>query len=364
MKNSAAPVPDHATPIAIPPAIPPEWARHKALWIGFPSHAREWLEDLEPARAEVAGLINALSDQEQMRVLVDGKEALAAAARLVRPPAEIVPAQLGDIWLRDTGPIFEGSGFRGFEVSRLKSSLPATAQPRSPAAHLFRFNGWGGKYVMAGDAGVNRCIAEKAGVMAVTHDFILEGGSIDLDGEGACLTTRQCLLNKNRNQGWDQQKAENALKEALNLTHILWLDEGLAGDHTDGHIDNIARFIAPGKVLCQSPAGADDPNATVLKAIERALGAMRDAAGRKLEVIALPSPGRVNGKDGEPMAASHMNFIIANGRIALPAYNDRAADAAAMLAKCFPQHQIVPLSARAVLTGGGAFHCITQQQPE
>lgn len=361
MKSNIAP--RHAA-AAASTAIPAEWARHKALWIGFPSHAREWLEDLEPAQAEVAGLINVLSDTEPMRVLVDGGQALTAARKLIKAPAEIIPARLGDIWLRDTGPIFgfEVSRFRGFEDKKNSS------QPRNPAAHLFRFNGWGGKYIMAGDEGVNETIAGLSGATPRRHDFILEGGSLDMDGEGACLTTRQCLLNKNRNSdypgGWDQQKAESALKEALGLTHILWLDEGLAGDHTDGHIDNIARFVAPGKVVCQSPSGADDPNAAVLKNIEKALGSMRDAAGRKLEIIAIPSPGRVENQEGELMTASHMNFIIANGHVAVPAYNDRAGDAVAALAKLFPSRKVIALSARAVLTGGGAFHCITQQEPE
>jgi agmatine deiminase len=255
--------------------------------------------------------------------------------------AEVIETPFGDIWLRDTGPIFDRAG----------------------RAHRFLFNGWGGKYDLPFDDRVGDAVAAVAGAEIVRHPFILEGGAIEMDGEGTLLTTRQCLLNPNRNPGWDEASAEAFLKRALGVTRVLWLDEGLANDHTDGHIDNLARFVAPGRVLCQAPVGADDPNADVLDEIALTLAAMSDAQGRKLEVIRIPSPGVVRGEDGDSIPASHMNFLIGNEAVVVPIYSDMGDDALKALAPLFPDRRIVGLSSTAILTGGGSFHCITQQEP-
>ena len=184
-----------------------------------------------------------------------------------------------------------------------------------------------------------------------------------MDGEGTLLTTRQCLLNPNRNAHWTEEGAEVALKRALGVEKILWLDEGLLNDHTDGHIDNLARFVAPGKVVCQSPANRDDPNHDVLEEIALSLGAMRDAKGRKLEVIRIPSVGLVEDEDGDPVPASHMNFLIGNSTVVVPIYSGSGDDAVNALASLFPDRRVLGLSSNAILTGGGSFHCITQQEP-
>lgn len=327
-------------PAAAPP--PAEWAPHAALWTAWPSDPTLWGEDLEPARVEVAAMVRALArGGETVKLLANGREAEMTAKLALGQNAEIVPARFGDIWLRDTGPIF-------------------TAKNRALG---FRFNGWGGKYVLDGDSEVAARVAYEAGAALKAHDVILEGGAIEMDGEGTLLTTRQCLLNPNRNPGWDEAAAEAALKAALGVEKILWLDDGLLNDHTDGHIDNLARFVAPGRIVCQAPRGADDPNAEVLDAIARALEAMTDAAGRKLDVIRIPSPGLVADEDGDPIPASHMNFVIGNGAVVVPIYSDTGDDAVRALAPLFPGRDVVGLSANAILTGGGAFHCITQQQP-
>jgi agmatine deiminase len=323
--------------------VPPEWARHKAIWTAWPSAADLWGDDLAPARAEVAGMIRALADGgsgDRMRVLAHGREAEATAKLALGATAEIIPAAFGDIWLRDTGPIFHAGG-----------------------AHRFRFNGWGGKYQLPHDEEVADQIASLAGVDLTRHDFILEGGAIELDGEGTLLTTRQCLLNPNRNSHWTEAAAELELRRALGAEKILWLDEGLANDHTDGHIDNLARFVAPGRVVCQAPYGKKDPNADVLEEIALSLAAMRDAQGRKLEVIRVPSPGLVEDEDGDPVPASHMNFLIGNTTVVVPIYSDSGDDAVRALAEAFPGRKVVGLSSHAILTGGGSFHCITQQEP-
>lgn len=322
--------------------IPAEWAPHKALWTGWPAAADLWGETLDPARLEVAAMVRALAEGgETVKILAHGREAEASAKLALGGAAEVLPGRYGDIWFRDIGPIFDAEG----------------------VAHGFRSNGWGGKYQLPHDGTVAAQIAEHAGALFAQHDFILEGGAIEMDGEGTLLTTRQCLLNPNRNPHWTEAAAEAELKRALGVEKVLWLDEGLLNDHTDGHIDNLARFIGPGRVVCQAPWNEEDPNADVLDEIALALGGMTDAKGRKLEVIQIPSPGLVVDEDGEAIPASHMNFIIGNGTVVVPIYSDAGDDAVNALAPLFPKHKVIGISSHAILTGGGSFHCITQQEP-
>ncbi len=179
------------------------------------------------------------------------------------------------------------------------------------------------------------------------------------------MTTRQCVLNPNRNSGWDHLAAEAALASALGARKVLWLGEGLANDHTDGHVDNLARFVAPGVVVCPMPYGRGDPNSAAYDAAARDLAAMTDAEGRRLKVVRIPSPGRVTDEDGEVVAASHMNFLIANDAVIVPLYGDEQVGALALqaLGSLFPGREMIGLPSRAILTGGGSFHCITQQEP-
>ena len=280
--------------------LPAEWSPQKAIWTAWPADPDEWNGDLAPPRRDVAALVRALAPANRVRVLASGAEAEASARAEFGALADIVPARYGDIWLRDTGPIFARTGER-------------------LVALRFRTNGWGGKFDLPADRTVGDEIARLAGVPTRKFDFVLEGGAVEQDGEGTILATRQTLLNANRN-GWTERQAEAALREALGAKKIIWLDEGLLNDHTDGHIDTIARFVAPGRVVCQSPAGADDPNAAILNEIARALEAATDAAGRKLDVVRIPSPGLVVNDLGEVAPASHVNFVIANVVVAVPVY--------------------------------------------
>lgn len=324
--------------------VPPEWAPHRAIWVGFPSHPELWEADLEPAQAEAAALARALAGPggERVRLLVCGEAAADAAVRLLGDTVEIVRGRFGDIWLRDTGPIFV-----------------------SPAeAVAFRFNGWGGKYVLAGDETVAEQIAAAAGAVLARHDFVLEGGALEHDGEGTVITTRECLLNPNRNRGWSEAVAEAALRDALGARKVIWLGNGLLHDHTDGHVDNLARFVAPGVVAIPVAFGEKDPNAGIYDAAAQALAGQTDAAGRTLKVMRVPSPGQIIGPDNLPVPASHMNFVIANRVVIVPTYGGPgAAWALKALAELFPGREAVGLPARALLTGGGSFHCITQQEP-
>jgi agmatine deiminase len=319
---------------------PPEWAEHEWVWIGFPSHADLWEDDLEPARLEIAAFAAAVHAEgagEEVR-LIAADAASARAARELAPFATVLQEPFGDIWLRDTGPIIVRSG-------------------QGRRARSFRFNGWGGKYKLEGDDSIGLRLAEGAGMEAERLDWILEGGALDVDGTGLAVTTEQCLLNPNRNPGLSREEVEARLREDLGIERLLWLGAGLLNDHTDGHVDNLARFVAEGTLAIPEPAGSDDPNSVVY----------RDARARAesfgLKVEPLPSPGRVE-RDGEIVPASYMNFYIGNSAVVVPLYgaaNDEAAVTA--IGRLFPGRRAVGIQAPHALTGGGSFHCISQQVP-
>ena len=318
----------------------PEWAPHQAVWIGFPSHPDLWETDLVPAQAEVAAFaaaVHADGRGESVR-LVAADPASARDAAALAPFAEVVQEPFGDIWLRDTGPILIGQG-----------------AGRTAAA--FRFNGWGGKYDLAGDDTISLRLAETIGLNAVRHDWVLEGGAVEVDGTGLLVTTEQCLLNPNRNPRLGRDEIEERLRADLGADRILWLGEGLANDHTDGHVDNLARFVGANRLAIPEGAGSDDPNGAVYE------DAARRARAAQVEVVRLPSPGRVE-RDGELIPASYMNFYIGNAAVIVPTYgapNDEAAVAA--VGRLFPGRAAIGLRADHVLTGGGSFHCISQQIP-
>jgi len=317
----------------------PEWAHHEAVWIGFPSDPDLWLGDLKPAEREVAAFAEAIHANGKGEVvrLVAAHEGAAQTAKNLAPFAEVLVEPFGDIWLRDTGPIVLGSG-------------------KGRRAQGFGFNGWGGKYDLDGDQDVGERIAGRAGLPFAKADWILEGGAIDHDGSGMVITTEQCLLNPNRNT-LTRAQVEERLRSDLNFERVVWLGPGLLNDHTDGHVDNLARFVAPGRVAIPT-AAEEDPNEAVY----------RDAAGRLgdagLDVVTLPSPGRVLGEDGDVIPASYMNFYIGNAAVVVPQYgvaNDRAAVEA--VEALFPDRVAIGLRADHILTGGGSFHCISQQVP-
>ncbi len=317
---------------------PAEWARHAAVWIGFPSHPELWVEDLAPARDEVVAFARAVHADgagERVLLVAADAEAAEAARTLAGDFAEVVVEPFGDIWLRDTGVIVDGEG----------------------TGHGFAFNGWGGKYDLPGDNSVGKGLARQRGIASSAHDWVLEGGAIDGDGSGLVVTTEQCLLNPNRNPGLLRDEAERRLAEALGFGRVLWLGDGLRNDHTDGHVDNLARFVGPNRLAI--PQGeADDPNAAVYADAR----ARAEAAG--VEVVAIPSPGAVLA-DGEVIPASYMNFYIGNAAVVVPVYGQPADDdAVAALQAIFPDRRVVGLRADHILTGGGSFHCISQQIPE
>ena len=322
--------------------MPAEFAEQEWIWIGFPHDASLWEESLVPAQEQIAAYANVVAETgQQVRLVVHDAANEMRARGLTSASVILERHPYGDIWLRDTGPlvVFDGSGRR--------------------YARKFCFNGWGGKYDdMEGDQEVGGSMAEAAGLPLAQSDWILEGGAIDTDGSGLVVTTEQCLLNANRNPGLSRAQVEERLRSDLGLRDVLWLGEGLACDHTDGHVDNLARFIAPGELAIPMPTGADDPNATVYE------DARARARGFGLMIRDVPSPGRIEAADlVEP--ASYMNFAICNAVVVVPTYGTvHDADGVAAIGELFPDRATVGLPADAVLTGGGSFHCASQHVPK
>ncbi|RYE03517.1 MAG: agmatine deiminase family protein [Sphingomonadales bacterium] len=316
----------------------PEWAHHDAVWIGFPSHPELWVEDLEPARTEVAAFARAVHAEgrgEKVILVCADDEAAAAAKKLVGNAARILVEPFGDIWLRDTAAIIDGDGI----------------------GRDFAFNGWGGKYDLPGDDTIGARLGLKAKIETKSCGWILEGGAIDGDGTGLVVTTEQCVLNPNRNPQLSKADVERKLLDDLGYTSVLWLGNGLLNDHTDGHVDNLARFVGPNRLLIPV-ATENDPNWRVYQ------DAKLRAEAHGVEVVPFPSPGRVLDEEEEIIPASYMNFYIGNAAIVVPLYGQENDDSAVeALGKLFPTRQIVGQRADHILTGGGSFHCISQQIP-
>jgi agmatine deiminase len=328
----------------MPFQMPAEWAVHEAVWTAWPHDPDQWLEGLADPQRALMAMCAAIADGgkgERVELLVRDAGDEAAARELLGGAAAHVRfhhGPYGDVWLRDTGPIFVT---RDGEVS----------------AARFRFDGWGGKYVMPGDTEVAERVMRFLKLRGAAFDFVLEGGAIEVDGEGTLLTTKQCLLGGARNPGLDAAALEDRLRWALGVERIVWLDQGLLNDHTDGHIDTIARFVAPGVVACMEPADRD-PNRDAMLAI------IRDLEAAKLQVVTVKSPGAVVDRAGNLMPASYMNFYIGNTVVAVPTYgspNDGPAVEAIQV--MFPGRRVIGLPGKEVVVGGGAFHCCTQQQP-
>ena len=320
--------------------MPPEWAPQDWLWVGFPHDEHEWPGVLEPAQEQIAAFASAVAESgQEVRLLVRDAANAARAKELVSSLVTLEQRAYGDIWLRDTGPLI------------------VTDRCGMREARCFNFNGWGGKFLMDGDQSIGAELARDVGLPVTRTGWILEGGAIDGNGAGLCVTTEQCLLNPNRNPDMSRAQIEAALAHDLGFAQILWLGEGLKGDHTDGHVDNLARFVSAGEIALPMASGDDDPNEEIY--------ADARARARKfgLSVRDIPSPGLVGqAEDAEP--ASYMNFVITNRLVVVPIYGTAHDDEAVMaIADCFPDHDTIGLRADAVLAGGGSFHCASQQMP-
>ena len=320
--------------------LPPEWHAQDWIWIGFPHDPVEWPGFLEAAQVQMAQFASAVAESgQEVRLIVRDEANRARAASLVSEKVTLEVRRYGDVWLRDTGPLVVMD-----EAGRRK-------------AMRFGFNGWGGKYLMDGDQEIGAELAESACLAVETADWILEGGALDGDGTGLVATTEQCLLNPNRNPHLTRADLEMRLQRDLGYSRVLWLGEGLINDHTDGHVDNLARFVAPNVLALPRATGADDPNAAIYadaKARAEAMG---------VTVREVPSPGRVE-TDGRIEPASYMNFAITSKLVVVPIYGTAYDDeGVAAISELFPDRETVGSMADAVLAGGGSFHCSSQQMP-
>ena len=334
--------------------MPAEWEPHRATWLSWPHNRETWpdcFERVEPAMAEV---VRVLAETEDVYINVLGPEHerhVDALLRRIVPPERVryfhVPTN--DAWIRDHGAIF---------LRRETAEDPVIALD-------FEYNAWGGKYPPYDlDREVARQMAAALGVPRFAPGAVLEGGSVDVNGAGTLITTEQCMLNTNRNPSLERGEIERLLRECFGVEHVLWLGEGIEGDDTDGHVDDLTRFVAADTVVTVVESNARDPNFEPLAANRRRLAAIEQSGELTLRVVELPMP-TPQFNAGQRLPASYANFYIANACVLMPAFGCAADEAAReVLAHCFAQRRVVPVDCRALVAGLGALHCLTQQVPE
>lgn len=350
--------------------MPAEFEPQTCIYMLWPERGDVWHHNAEEACKAFSEVANAIAQFVPVVVGVSSSEYMARAQELLKEGVKIIVLPHDDAWARDVGPTFvinDRGELRGID---------------------WKFNAWGGitqgaYYPWDTDDKVAQRIIEYANVKRYrTEEFILEGGSIHVDGEGTLLTTKQCLLNPNRNPHLSQEQIETYLREYLNISKIIWLDNGLYNDETDGHIDNIACFARPSEVILSWTDDPNSPNYSICRDAMAVLENSTDAKGRKLTVhkLHLPQPVYITEEEysgiiksettrrstpNEPLPASYVNFLICNDGIVMPVFNDPMDKLAIeTLQSIFPQKKIVPVYSREIILGGGNIHCITQQQPK
>jgi agmatine deiminase len=333
------------TPCAQGFRMPAEWAGHERCWMAWPCRKELWENGLAEARQAYAAVARAIAGFEPVTMIAREDDAAQAGA-LCGPSVTVMTAQIDDSWMRDFGPTF------------------VMNDDGDVAGVSWQFNAWGEKYQgYADDAALAGRLLDRLGMPQFDAPFVLEGGAIHSDGEGTVLTTESVLLNPNRRMADSRAAAEALLHDWVGAERVIWLPAGLVDDETDGHIDNVACFAGPGRVLARIAPDPSDPNHAGLAANRALLSEARDARGRRLEVVPLPQTTRRDAA-GRPLAASYINFYIANGGIVMPSFADAEDNAAAVvIAAAFPGRRIVQVDARPLDRGGGGIHCITQQQP-
>lgn len=329
-------------------SMPAEWHPHKQCWMAWPCHVSTWSKvGLDKARVAYARVAKAIAEFEPVMLLVNPGDEDSAHA-LCGTTVTVISCPINDSWTRDTGPTF---------LLNDKKQL---------AGVDWIHNAWGGNYVdCVLDNQIASSVIQQTQARYFNAPLVMEGGSFHVDGEGTVLTSRECLLNVNRNPQLTQQEIEMYLCNYLGANKIIWLNKGLLGDETDGHIDEIATFIAPGKVLCLITSDKDDPNYHTLQENLETLKSATDARGRLLDVYCVEQPPATY-MDGERLTLSYINFYLANNGIVMPAFGYDTYDRAAykLFTQLFPDYKINQIDALDVFAGGGGIHCITQQQPE
>ncbi len=324
---------------------PAEWARHARTWMAWPARPATWHGGIDAARAAHVELAKAIAAFEPVTMVCSPGE-MAEASLMCGPGIELVPVPLSDGWMRDIGPTFVTDGAGGL------------------AGIDWIFNGWGGLHGdYAADALVAAEVLRLKACTRLAPPIVLEGGAVNGDGQGTLLVTEECLLDPRRNPGKSKADLEEVLAYYLGAKSVVWLGRGYEGDETGGHVDEIACFAGPGRVMLQVTADPEDPNYLTQHDNLTRLRSARDAAGRPLEVVEIPQPARRE-RDGNRLTLSYINFVFANGGIIMPSFGDPAdAQAFRIFANLFPDRKIVQLLADDLVVGGGGMHCITQQEP-
>lgn len=344
--------PKGPTPASLGFHMPAEWEPQQSTWLAWPHDPVTWPDRLPIVEEVYEQVIRALAPRQRVDLVVDpGDEAARVRKRLAGlPNVRFVEVPHADSWIRDYGPTF----------------VVKDAQGRREMAYVdWIFNAWGNKYeTLLPDDHIPELLEPTLKLRRLQPGIVMEGGAIDVNGAGSVLTTEQCLLNPNRNPHLDRATIELYLRDYLGVRKVLWLGEGIVGDDTDGHVDDIARFAAPRVVLAAVEENPRDPNFTPLQDNLKRLRGMTDADGKRFDIIEMPMPARVDDDEGEPLPASYLNFLIANGVVLLPVFGD-ANDARAkkILERAFPGREVVPVPSKDLVHGMGTVHCLSQQMP-
>jgi agmatine deiminase len=341
------------TPAELGFRMPAEWERQEAVWLSWPHNRATWPGNFRPIPRKFGEVAARISRRERVRINVAGRLQGRARSLIAKAGADMANVELfdhstNDAWCRDHGPIFVRNDRSG-EV----------------ALTDWQYNAWGGKYPPFDlDNLIPRRVAHSLGLRRFGNKMVLEGGSIDVNGAGLLLTTEACLLNRNRNPGLSRGQIERNLRDYLGVHTILWLGDGIFGDDTDGHVDDLARFFSESGVAAAVERNRRDPNHRALSENLERLRSLRTPSGGRLMIAELPMPAPAEFR-GRRLPASYANFLVINGAVLMPAFRQprRDREAQEVLASCFPGREVIPIDCLELVWGFGTLHCITQQQP-
>ncbi|MEI6589755.1 MAG: agmatine deiminase family protein [Verrucomicrobiota bacterium] len=341
------------TPAGLGYRMPAEWENQEAVWLSWPHRKLTWPRHFRPIPGVFAKVAAIISCFEEVRINVPKALTKKAQTLVTKAGADMKQVSFynhptNDAWCRDHGPIF---------VKHKKSGKLAVTD--------WAFNAWGGKYPhFTQDNLIPNQIARSLRLKRFVNPMVLEGGSIDVNGEGLLLTTEACLLNKNRNPDLSRLEIEQNLKHYLGIKKVLWLGEGIVGDDTDGHVDDITRFFSKNGIITSVESNVRDVNYKALRDNREKLNDLRTLSGKPFNVVELPMPSPVR-CEGKRLPATYANFLVINGAVLMPSFRQPKKDdkAAEILASCFPDREIVPIDCVELVWGRGTLHCITQQQP-
>ncbi len=336
--------------------MPPEWSVQKAVWLSWPHNPDTWPDRMEKVQQSYAAFAAAISRYEEVRILRGGKSEqeirdILSRADAIQERIFIFDIPTNDAWCRDHGPVFLKNQHTG-----------------ETAIVDFQYNSWGGKFPPWDlDNAVPSLIAKQLSLKRFEIPIVCEGGALEINGLGDLITTESVLLNSNRNPGVSKQQMTDILCDSLGASQVIWLESGMAGDDTDGHVDTMARFFRDDAILLAEDPSATGRNREILTRNRKRLETARNSKGELMEILALPCPKPIlpaNWRE-EVLPATYANYLLVNGAVLVPTYQDDRSDQAAVkiIQQCFPEREIVPLDCYDIILEGGALHCLSQQQP-